>query len=33
MEGETANIHGRILGEKPRVFAFSYWIGLCYRES
>ena len=33
IKGKPANIQGRILGEKPGVFAFSCWIWLCPRES
>ena len=33
MEGKPANIQGRILGEKPGIFAFSCWIWLCSCES
>ena len=33
IKGKPANIQGRILGEKPGVFAFSCWIWLCSRAS
>ncbi len=33
IKGKPANIQGRILGEKPGVFAFFCWIWLCSRES